>query len=292
MEQGRLPGGPAPAVPERQSRVGRDDVRPVLGRRLAGRRSGRSARPRPVHELAGTCAHRACPRSRPVRHSRRSRRSCSAAISTTPSRARTPATSPSCSPTRASSSSPAPVTTPCSASVQAAHRPSCSGSWTRARSATRAALVAPAWSSRRSAGFRGSRAGSGRRSCPRAREIIRRRAGAGSRRRRPGRSETRWITPRRAQRGRPPRRQLRGKFGDSRARPQAHRVRFTQDVTVSGRVTLQYRGGLVAKLNVNGPSGQSGQLEITGVYLAPGATSLKIAGRLGGRRVALAIPAT
>ena len=64
------------------------------------------------------------------------------------------------------------------------------------------------------------------------------------------------------------------------------------DVTVSGRATVQYRGGLVAKLDVNGPSGQSGQLEITGVYLAPGATSLKIAGRLGGRRVALAIPAT
>jgi pimeloyl-ACP methyl ester carboxylesterase len=83
-----------------------------------------------------------------------------------------------------------------------------------------------------------------------------------------------------------------GTFGDSALTLKLTRVRFTQDVTVSGPVTLQYRGGLVAKLNVNGPSGQSGHLEVTGVYLAPGATSLKIAGRLGGRRVALAIPAT
>jgi pimeloyl-ACP methyl ester carboxylesterase len=83
-----------------------------------------------------------------------------------------------------------------------------------------------------------------------------------------------------------------GKFGDSALALTLTGARFTQDVTVSGRATVQYRGGLVAKLDVNGPSGQSGQLEITGVYLAPGATSLKIAGHLGGRRVALAIPAT
>jgi hypothetical protein len=83
-----------------------------------------------------------------------------------------------------------------------------------------------------------------------------------------------------------------GKFGDSALTLTLTRARFTQDVSVSGRATVQYRGGLVAKLDVNGPSGQSGQLEIAGVYLAPGATRLKITGRLGGRRIALAIPAT
>jgi pimeloyl-ACP methyl ester carboxylesterase len=83
-----------------------------------------------------------------------------------------------------------------------------------------------------------------------------------------------------------------GKFGDSALTLKLTGVRFTQDVTVSGDVTLQYRGDLVANLNVNGPRGQSGHLEITGVYLAPGATRLKIAGRLDGRRVALTIPAT
>jgi hypothetical protein len=83
-----------------------------------------------------------------------------------------------------------------------------------------------------------------------------------------------------------------GKFGDSALTLTLTRARFTQDVAVSGRATVQYRGGLVAKLDVNGPSGQSGQLAITGVYLAPGATRLKITGRLGGRRVALAIPAS
>jgi hypothetical protein len=43
----------------------------------------------------------------------------------------------------------------------------------------------------------------------------------------------------------------------------------------------------------NGPNvGSFGDLEITGVYLAPEATRLKIVGRLGASRVALAIPAT
>jgi hypothetical protein len=57
-------------------------------------------------------------------------------------------------------------------------------------------------------------------------------------------------------------------------------------------VTLKYTGDLVATLNVNGPSGKSGQLDIRGIYPAPGAKQLTIAGRLGGRRVKLAIPAT
>jgi pimeloyl-ACP methyl ester carboxylesterase len=82
-----------------------------------------------------------------------------------------------------------------------------------------------------------------------------------------------------------------GKFGDSALALKLTRVRFTRDVSISGSATLQYRGDLVAKLNVHGPGGQSGHLEITGVFLAPGATRLKLAGLLGGRRVALAIPA-
>jgi pimeloyl-ACP methyl ester carboxylesterase len=83
-----------------------------------------------------------------------------------------------------------------------------------------------------------------------------------------------------------------GKFGNSALTLKLTAVRFTQDVTVSGRATLEYTGDLVATLNVNGPSGQYGQLDIGGVYLAPGAKRLTIAGRLGGRRVTLAIPAT
>jgi hypothetical protein len=78
------------------------------------------------------------------------------------------------------------------------------------------------------------------------------------------------------------------------SRPVGRRVtaRFTQDVTVSGPVTWQYTGSLVAHLDVRGPSGQSGHLDIRGVYLAPGAKRLHVTGRLGGRPVALAIPAT
>jgi pimeloyl-ACP methyl ester carboxylesterase len=83
-----------------------------------------------------------------------------------------------------------------------------------------------------------------------------------------------------------------GKFGDSALTITLTGVRFTQDVTVSGPVTLQYTGGLAARVEVRGPHGQSGRLDITGAYLAPGATRLKIVGQLGGRRVALAIPAT
>jgi hypothetical protein len=83
-----------------------------------------------------------------------------------------------------------------------------------------------------------------------------------------------------------------GKFGDSSLTLTLAGARFTQDVTVSGPVTLQYTGGMAVKVNVRGPGGQSGSLVIRGVYLAPGATRLTITGQLGGRRVALAIPAT
>ena len=83
-----------------------------------------------------------------------------------------------------------------------------------------------------------------------------------------------------------------GKFGDSALTLRLDGIHFTEDVTVSGRATLQYTGHLAAELNVDGPSGQSGHLDITGVYLAPGAKRLQIDGQLGGRRVALAIPAT
>jgi pimeloyl-ACP methyl ester carboxylesterase len=83
-----------------------------------------------------------------------------------------------------------------------------------------------------------------------------------------------------------------GEFGDSALTLKLTRVRFTQDVTVSGHVTLQYKGGLAAKLNVHGPGGQSGQLRISGVYLARGAKRLRITGLLGARQVSLAIPAT
>jgi pimeloyl-ACP methyl ester carboxylesterase len=83
-----------------------------------------------------------------------------------------------------------------------------------------------------------------------------------------------------------------GAFGDSALPLKLTGVRFTQDVTISGPATLQYRGGLVAKLNVHDRGGQSGHVDIRGVYLAPGAKWLRITGRLGGRQVALAIPAT
>lgn len=83
-----------------------------------------------------------------------------------------------------------------------------------------------------------------------------------------------------------------GKFGDSALILKLTGVHFTDDVSVSGSAMLRYTGDLVAQLNIDGPSGQSGRLDISGVYLAPGAKRLKIAGQLGGRRVALAIPAT
>jgi hypothetical protein len=43
---------------------------------------------------------------------------------------------------------------------------------------------------------------------------------------------------------------------------------------------------------VDGPGGEDGTLNVTGIWFDVGATTLQITGDLGGRKVALFVPAT
>jgi pimeloyl-ACP methyl ester carboxylesterase len=68
-------------------------------------------------------------------------------------------------------------------------------------------------------------------------------------------------------------------------------IRFATDVTVSGTVTWEYFGSLVADLTVSGSGTAGGALHIEGSWEAPGPVGkFKVSGVLGGKQVAVLVP--
>jgi hypothetical protein len=70
-------------------------------------------------------------------------------------------------------------------------------------------------------------------------------------------------------------------------------ARFTRDVVIDGKATLDFpKGSLVrARVTVDGPAGADGRLRLRGLWFSPDAKVIRISGRLGGRRVAAVVPA-
>jgi len=66
---------------------------------------------------------------------------------------------------------------------------------------------------------------------------------------------------------------------------------FSEDVTVSGTITWNYYGGLVADLAVSGSGTAGGTLHVEGTWQAPGPVgNLNVSGTLGGKEVAVLVP--
>jgi hypothetical protein len=85
------------------------------------------------------------------------------------------------------------------------------------------------------------------------------------------------------------------KFADQSVSMKLKNFRFAEDVAVSGRVKYPFPTELVnASVSVDGPGTEDGRLRVKGVWFgfAHRGTVLRIRGSLGGRRVALKVPAT
>jgi pimeloyl-ACP methyl ester carboxylesterase len=82
-------------------------------------------------------------------------------------------------------------------------------------------------------------------------------------------------------------------FDDDEATLGLDAVRLAGDVAVSGTAMRAWETGVIdAYVTVDGPRGEDGDLHVTGAWTQPGATTLRIEGRLGRRAIALSIPAT
>jgi hypothetical protein len=85
----------------------------------------------------------------------------------------------------------------------------------------------------------------------------------------------------------------RATFTNPGLEPQLHAVQFTSDVAITGRAVLPFNNNVVtARLTVDGPAGETGNLITSGAWLTVGATKLTITGTLHAHKLALAIPAT
>jgi pimeloyl-ACP methyl ester carboxylesterase len=83
------------------------------------------------------------------------------------------------------------------------------------------------------------------------------------------------------------------KFTNSAAELRLHGVRLTKDVATTGRSSYPFKTSVItASLKVRGPRGEAGRITVKGAWLTAGARQLEITGELGGRRLALEIPAT
>jgi pimeloyl-ACP methyl ester carboxylesterase len=71
-------------------------------------------------------------------------------------------------------------------------------------------------------------------------------------------------------------------------------ARFSEDVRVSGKAFISFalQSMLDATFTVDGPRGEDGTVTMAGIILSPGATTLQVRGTLGGRRIAVLVPAT
>ena len=82
-------------------------------------------------------------------------------------------------------------------------------------------------------------------------------------------------------------------FGDEGASVDLDAIRFASDVAISGHATRAWETGVIdAQVTVDGPRGEDGTLRVTGAWTQPGATTLRIDGRIGRRAIALSVPAT
>jgi hypothetical protein len=81
----------------------------------------------------------------------------------------------------------------------------------------------------------------------------------------------------------------------TRLTDQLHAVRFAQDVAVSGTATYGFSSELIdAPITLNGPGAEDGALHIRGVWFGffNPTTVFRVRGTLGGRHVALRVPAS
>jgi pimeloyl-ACP methyl ester carboxylesterase len=68
--------------------------------------------------------------------------------------------------------------------------------------------------------------------------------------------------------------------------------RFVEDLAVTGRGTYDFETGAIDANLALVVAGSFGQLQVSGVWFAPGATTIRIDGQIGGRRVVAEVPAT
>ncbi|MDX6534719.1 MAG: hypothetical protein QOF68_2463 [Gaiellales bacterium] len=69
-----------------------------------------------------------------------------------------------------------------------------------------------------------------------------------------------------------------------------HGLRFTSDLAVTGEVTLNEINLLDGRVNLTGAV--QGSLRLTGLWLRPGATTLRVRGTINGRHIAVRVPGT
>jgi pimeloyl-ACP methyl ester carboxylesterase len=83
-------------------------------------------------------------------------------------------------------------------------------------------------------------------------------------------------------------------FGDSGLSTRLRGARWTEDVAVTGTLRWAFEdGALDADLRVDGPGRRDGSLHLEGGWLSPNASrSLRISGKLGGRRIAARVPSS
>lgn len=85
----------------------------------------------------------------------------------------------------------------------------------------------------------------------------------------------------------------RAQFAKSGLKLKLHAVRFTSDVTTTGRAAWSFSNNVAtARFTVHGPAREAGRLTVRGTWLAPGAGKLTITGTLNAHTLALTIPAT
>jgi pimeloyl-ACP methyl ester carboxylesterase len=81
-----------------------------------------------------------------------------------------------------------------------------------------------------------------------------------------------------------------GTYGDQGETMRLKGARFAQNVAVTGKVAYKGYTTIDARLRVTGAF--KGRLRVRGAWAAPGAKSLRVTGRLNGRKVAVSVPAT
>ena len=69
-----------------------------------------------------------------------------------------------------------------------------------------------------------------------------------------------------------------------------HGVRFTSDLAVTGIITLNEIDRLDGRVSLHGAV--HGSLHLTGLWLRPGATTLRVRGTINGRHIAVRVPGT
>jgi hypothetical protein len=80
-----------------------------------------------------------------------------------------------------------------------------------------------------------------------------------------------------------------GKFGDSGETLRLKRARFARNLAVTGKV--EYKGYMTVDARVRLAGAFKGRVHVRGLWAAPGATTLKITGKVNGRKVSLSVPA-